>query len=84
MTRITVYAGPAKGTDAIPTVRDWSEHGPEEALRRIGLEFKQADYFGHRQVVIVLDPVDANEATMDVIKGKVRDAAGLLEETGLL
>lgn len=58
MQKITVYAGPSS-TDSRPqSVADWSEYDPEEALRRIGLEYKTADYFSQRQVVIVIDPAD--------------------------
>ena len=78
MIRIIVHAGdgPADEISARgPSSQDWSEHGPEEALRRIGLEYKQADYFPTRQVVIVLTP------ELDEPSSR---AASALEETGLL
>jgi hypothetical protein len=83
--KITVYAGlGVAGAERASATADWSEHGPEEALRRIGLEYKQADYFPTRQVVIVIDPVQVDPEQVEKLKGQIRQAAELLEETGLL
>jgi hypothetical protein len=56
MQKITVYAGPSTTDKREVGVSDWSEYGPEEALRRIGLEYKTADYFPQREVVITIQP----------------------------
>jgi hypothetical protein len=85
--KITVYMGPGvQGSERASFTADWSwsEYGPEEALRRIGLEYKQADYFPTRQVVIVIDPVQVDPEQVEKLKGQIRQAAELLEETGLL
>lgn len=82
--RIIAYAGPS-GTDERPSsVVDWSEEGPEEALRRIGLEYKTADYMSQRQVVIVLTPEKDEDPDWEVAKKMVRRAVNQIQETGLL
>jgi hypothetical protein len=85
MIRMTVYAGESSGSDPYkPSVRTIvvEESQVHEELRRLGLEWKQADYFPTRQTVITFDPVpNENEAN---VKDLVREAATILERTGLL
>lgn len=88
MIRVTVYAGasprdtedgpyePSVGTCWVEE-RDLSEH-----LRKLGLEWRQADYFPDRQTVITLDP--APHPRSPDVGALVRKAAETLEETGLL
>jgi hypothetical protein len=84
--RITVYAGRDENEARPPTT---IAHEPvpmcdvHEELRRIGLEYKQADYFSTRQVLIVLEPVEPRAPLRDV-QSKIREAAMALEGTGLL
>lgn len=60
MPTIQVFAGHADGEDKRPP--SVKNHGyiPEsnvtETLRQIGLEYRTADYFGNRQVIIVINP----------------------------
>lgn len=84
MIKVTVFAGPSiDGQDDRPaTIRDWSEYGPSEALRRIGLEYGSADYFQSREVVITLSPVAGEDFA--AVRRSVRQAAEALEGTGLL
>lgn len=89
MIRITIYAGPHpddelltssyKPTVSVMEVRDGDV---SEELRKLGLEWRQADYFPNRQTVITLDPLP--EAKQQDVEGLVRKAAELLEETGML
>lgn len=86
MIRITVYAGPATadvlGGLSSTKVHEVEDSAVHEILRSIGLEWKTADYFPRRQVVITLDPVvDEPKAK---IRELIRDAALALEETGML
>lgn len=85
--RITVYAGegPDDGGLHKPSVVSYFTSASEvhETLRQLGLEWKQADYFPARQVVITLDPI-ASPNQEDNVREKVRAAAEALEDTGLL
>lgn len=87
MIRMTVYAG-QDGSDEdglyIPSTKVHlvPEHALSEELRKLGLEWKNSDYFPTRQTVIVLDPVP-DEEQVDV-RTQVREAAEALERTGLL
>jgi 2'-5' RNA ligase len=85
MIRITTYAGPPLHPNDVRggTIKDWTEDGPEEALRKIGLEYRVADYFPNRQVVIVLEPVE-DQSELEQIRQRVRTASEALENTGLL
>lgn len=89
MIRITIYAGhnlDPTDSDYEPstTVRMVDERDVSEELRKLGLEWRQADYFPGRQTVITLDPVDPNVAASTEVKLKIREAADALERTGLL
>lgn len=56
--------------------------GVHEELRQIGLEWKTADWAHGQQVVITIAPhVEENNAGL---REQVRQAADLLERTGLL
>lgn len=83
--RITVYAGESswegEQRPGSVVVHDHADVG--EVLRHIGLEYKSADYFPGRQVVITIDPIPDNSDSDDV-RRKVREAAIALEGTGLL
>ena len=53
-----------------------------ETLRRIGLEYKQADYFPNRQVVIVIDPdPNVDPLPLEAVE-KLKDLAHQLEAIG--
>jgi hypothetical protein len=54
-----------------------------ETLRKIGLEYKTADYFTSRQVIIVIDP-DPGQKVAPEVREKIREAATALEATGQL
>lgn len=86
MIRVTVYAGPSatdeRESSVVGHVADDAD--VHELLRQIGLEWKTADYFPQRQVVITLDPVNEDEAERASIKASVKEAAAHLEQTGLL
>lgn len=91
MIRITVYAGigPSDDEDApyqasVHERGEFSERDVSEELRKLGLEWRQADYFQTRQTLIVLDPVDPRAQDKTELRAKVREAASALEETGLL
>ncbi len=76
--KVTVYAGPNGERSPSIVVHDTDSDGPvEEILRKIGLEYKTADYFPERQVVIVVDPVntDAGELreALDKLNGMAED-----------
>lgn len=87
MIRMTVYGGVAPDDEP-------HEQGPityqklltprelSEELRTLGLEWKNADYFGRRQTVITLDPV--SDEDFSSVRELVREAVSKLEETGLL
>jgi hypothetical protein len=75
MYKITVYAGKSNSDARPPSIHDWSdEEGPVEALRKIGLEYKGADYFHSRQVVIVIDPVQpSDEDKLERLKQDIKE-----------
>ena len=82
-----MFAGPSPDDedgpyDASTSVRTVDTRDVSEELRKLGLEWRQADYFSGRQVVITLDPITEVDTTD--IKRKVREAVAVLEETGLL
>jgi hypothetical protein len=52
-----------------------------DQLFRIGMEYKLADYFPNRQVVIVINP-DPTFTVPPEVKQKIRAAAQALEDTG--
>lgn len=86
MIRISVYAGHSPDDADRPyaastTVRTVSERDVSEELRKLGLEWRQADYFPGRQTVITLDPAGPDVGD---VKLKIREAADALERTGLL
>lgn len=86
MIRMTVYAGVGPDDADGPyepetTVRYVPELEMPEELRKLGLEWRRADYFPTRQTVIVLDPVPDSETD---VRALVREAAEKLERTGLL
>lgn len=84
MPKIEVFAG--SSTNAYDkreasTVNHGNVHNRDLAdqLFRIGLEYKTADYFPNRQVVIVITP----ESTVPPeIQQKIKAAAEALEATG--
>lgn len=86
MIRMTIYAGPGPDDGGLykPSVssRLIDERELSEELRKLGLEWKQADYFSQRQTVITLDPMPA-AGEIDV-QARIREAATALEGTGLL
>lgn len=87
MIRMTIYAGIALDDEDGPythetTSRMVCERDLSEEMRKLGLEWRQADYFSTRQTIIVLDPV-ADDEQVDV-RARVREAASALERTGLL
>lgn len=62
MIRMTVYAGAGTDDEDGPyepstIVRLVAERDMSEELRKLGLEWRQADYFPTRQTVITLDPM---------------------------
>lgn len=59
MIRITLYSGPSDTDtrEAAISLRTVDTKDVSETLRQIGLEWKNADYMGSRQVIITLDPV---------------------------
>lgn len=86
MIRITGYAGESP-TDterpgSVKVYGPFEDCDVNEALRQIGLEWKTADYMTQRQVVLVLDPVEDDK--QPDVRGLVRKAAEMLEETGML
>lgn len=84
MIRITVYAGPAArgGREASTVEHVVDDRDVHEQLRLIGLEWKTADYFHERQVVITLDPIPTGDSSD--VRLRIREAADALERTGLL
>lgn len=87
MIRMTVYAGRGPDDDATDyrpscVVHMVAERDLSEELRKLGVEWRQADYFPTRQTVITLDPVP--EPSEVDVRGLVREAADKLERTGLL
>jgi hypothetical protein len=82
--RVTVYAGESAwpGEQRPGSVVAHNDADVAEVLRHIGLEYKTADYFPGRQVVITIDPIPADDS--QDVRAKVREAAIALEETGLL
>lgn len=82
MIRITVYSGPARD-DMRPsscTMRITEETEVHEELRKIGLEYKNADYMPQRQVVITLDPVAVTAEDADPLKVVLKGAVDKIEE----
>jgi hypothetical protein len=84
MIRIQVYAGSKSADDheqRPPTIVDHghiAESQVHEVLRHIGLEYKTADYFPERQVIIVLDPVIEQDLPVEV-KQKMHELADALK-----
>lgn len=82
MIRITVYAGVSETDERPPSVKR-HEPLPEqyvaERLGTIGLEWKTADYFQTRQVVIVLEPVADADAS-DKAEETLREIRALLDD----
>jgi hypothetical protein len=89
MIRLTIYAGPGVDDGTLNTyepsvdVRMVDERDLANELHKLGLEWRQADYFPGRQTVLVLDPVPEQDDRAEV-QAKVRAAAEALEGTGLL
>lgn len=86
MIRMTVYAGASPADETGPyepsvVVRTVRERDLSEELRKLGLEWKTADYFPTRQTVITLDPVPDERLNVQAL---VREATDKLERTGLL
>lgn len=85
--RVTVYAGPSETDDRDPSVKvhEMSTGTIDETLRMIGMEYRGADYFPTRQVVITIDPVTTDDRNFQTAKRKVEEAHLLIEEaSGLL
>jgi hypothetical protein len=85
MHRIQVYAGHVDGPhDDNTRPASAKDHGYVEArdvhevLRQIGLEFKTADYFTERQVIIVIDPQVEAELPL-LVTQKMHELADALQ-----
>lgn len=85
MIRITVYSGPSTTDERPPAVstRTVADVDVDDELRKIGIEWRTADYMPQRQVVITLDPVTTDDERAK-LRANVRAAAEYLEQTGLL
>lgn len=85
MIRITIYSGPTKSdsNSGSISVRECDASRVGETLYNLGLEWKNADYMGQRQVVITLDPIPESEHNLEHIKRNVKASAMALERTGL-
>lgn len=85
MIKIMVYAGPPINDNASrpPSVREYTDEGPVQALINLSQEYKSADYFQTRQVVIVLTPTE-DMIELEQQKAAIRKAYNFIEESGLL
>lgn len=86
MIRMTVYAGSGPEDEDGPyepstVVHLVDERDLSEELRKLGLEWRQADYFPTRQTVITFDPIPDEQTD---VRALVREVAETLERTGLL
>lgn len=86
MLRVNVFAGPSDNPQdkrpATTAQHIVSERDLSDALRQIGLEWKNADYMPNREVIITISSLA--EVRDPEIGEKIREAAAALEATGLI
>jgi len=85
MPNIQVFAGTSKYDDRQPTIVDHGYVATNHVyttLYEIGLEYKTADYFPNRQVVIVINPDPNVKNLPPEVEEQLKNFADQLENQG--